>query len=66
MLSSLKRQAILEAIKAHPEIGYDEIARQFDCGRNTVILIAKRGGIKRRRGSGSPAFRKSLVNRDQQ
>jgi hypothetical protein len=65
MLSQLKKESILQAVKAHPEIGYDEIARQFGCGRNTVIIIAKRGGIKRRRGCGSPAFRKSIARLDQ-
>jgi hypothetical protein len=61
MLSQLQREAILRAVVDHPELSHQEIAEQFRVGRITVIGIAKKGGVKRKRGAAATAFRHSIA-----
>jgi hypothetical protein len=61
MIEQLKKEAILAAVIRHDEIAYTSIAQQFGVSHMTVIAIAKSAGIKRQRGSSSPAFRRSIA-----
>ena len=49
---------IAAVIEACPDLSYRRIAQQFGCGTGLVCQAAKEAGLKRPRGSGSPAFRK--------
>lgn len=45
-----KRRKILEKVLEHPEITYDEIAKQSGLKKRRLSMIAQEGGIKRGRG----------------
>jgi hypothetical protein len=45
-------------IEERPDMSYRRIAEHFGCGTGLVCQAVKEAGLKRPRGSGSPAFRK--------
>jgi hypothetical protein len=49
---------IAAVIEDRPDLSYRRIGEHFGVGTSLVVQAAKEAGLKRPRGSGSPAFRK--------
>ena len=50
---------IAAVIESRPDLSYRQIAKDFGIGTSLVVQAAKEAGLKRPRGSGSPAFKKA-------
>jgi hypothetical protein len=57
-----KREEIIATVQNHPELGFIKIAEILNLSASTVMSVAKRAGITRRRGKASPAYQRGVTN----